>query len=44
MRIARTFSNIMEAANAIQQENSTTFKTSFLVTPSSNIVIERQIP
>ena len=44
MRNARTFSNIMEAGNAIQQENSTTFKTSFLVTPSLNLVIERRIP
>lgn len=34
----------MEAANAIQQENSTTFKTSFLVIPSLNLVIERRIP
>ena len=44
MRNARTFSNIMEPGNAIQQENSTTFKTSFLVTPSLNLVIERRIP
>lgn len=34
----------MEAGNAIQQENSATFKTSFLVTPSLNLVIERRIP